>query len=178
MNTENKIKLLIIEDDIDECRAFSDYISGRDDIELVGMTNSSTEGINYFKNYKIDAVILDIELQHGKGSGIEFIENLKSQNISYEPMIVVISNTIGKRIYNFLHNNKIEYIFYKGEQDYTQEKVIKLILSLAPYSSSKNHPIVNIGDKVIDLKTEREKNVSSKINKILDDLRNSREDAG
>jgi len=170
LNTGSKRKLLIIEDDVAECQAFSNYIKNRDDIELVGMTNSSMEGINYLKNYRIDAVILDIELQQGIGSGIEFIENLNRQKLAHEPMIVVISNSIGNRLYKFLHSNKIEYIFYKGEQDYSQEKVIRLILSLAPYSDNRNPAIVNIGSEVVNLENEYEKKLSSKINKMLDEL--------
>ena len=171
MGTNVKIKILLIEDDINECNAFAKHIKTREDVELIGTTNSSSEGINYLKNYKVDAVILDIELQHGKGSGIEFIEELNNMKLNYIPMIVVISNNLGSRVYNFLHSHRIEYIFYKGEEDYSQEKVINTIISLTPYCNNTKPTIVKMGSETIDLKDEYETIVSNKINKVLDDLR-------
>ena len=43
------MKILIIEDDIDDCNRFVNCIKERKDIELVGITDSDTEGLKYVK---------------------------------------------------------------------------------------------------------------------------------
>ena len=52
------MKILIIEDDIDDCNRFVNCIKERKDIELVGITDSDTEGLKYVKlkhyRFKID----------------------------------------------------------------------------------------------------------------------------
>jgi len=174
MVTESKKRILIIEDDVDECQKFAKHIKTREDIELVGITNSSEEGISYLKNYQIDAVILDIELQYGEGSGIEFIENLNNEKLKHRPMIVIVSSNIGENTYSFLHSNKVDHIFYKGQKGYSQEKVVNLIMSLLPYSKNNNPKIIKIANEVINIEDEYEIKVSSKINKMLDDFRNFR----
>ena len=71
------MKLLLIEDDKRECEKFKNIVDKRDDIEFVGITNSSEEGLKILKNNRIDAIILDLELNAGKGSGFELLQNIK-----------------------------------------------------------------------------------------------------
>lgn len=69
------MKVLLVEDDEIECAIYKEIIKNKEDIKLVDSTNSSKEAIKYVKNYKPDAVILDLELTNGEGSGFEFIED-------------------------------------------------------------------------------------------------------
>ena len=43
------MKILIIEDDVNDCNSFINCIKQRDDIELVAVTDSDIEGLKYVK---------------------------------------------------------------------------------------------------------------------------------
>ena len=103
------MKLLLIEDDDEECVEYKKIIENNDNIKLVAITNSSSVAIKYVNSYKPDGIILDLELNNGEGSGIDFIENIKKQNIEKFPKIVVTTNIYSDSVYNFLHKNKVDF---------------------------------------------------------------------
>lgn len=155
------LKVMLIEDEVDECNRYKDIIDKRDDINLVAVTNSSTKAIEYLKYYKPDAVILDLELNKGEGSGFEFIENLAKQNINKRPNVVVTTNVCSDSVYDFCHKNKIDFIFYKKQINYSQEKVLDTLLLLNDY---ENEQAVKYE---VDEKAEENKTME-KINKELE----------
>lgn len=132
------IKVLLVEDDIDECNKYKTISDKRSDINLVATTNSSTKAIEYLKYYKPDAVILDLELNKGEGSGFEFIENIVKQSVTKRPNIVVTTNVCSDSVYDFCHKNKIDFIFYKKQVNYSQEKILNTLLLLNGYENEKN----------------------------------------
>lgn len=56
------ISILLVEDDKDTCTLFENYIKTRHDVTLVGITNSSSEALEYTKKLLPNAIILDLEL--------------------------------------------------------------------------------------------------------------------
>ena len=60
------MKILIIEDDINDCNNFINCIKNRNDIELVGLTDSDVEGLKYVKLKRPEGIILDLELNNSK----------------------------------------------------------------------------------------------------------------
>ena len=109
------MKLLLIEDDVSECNIYKKIADKRTDIEFVAITDSDIEGIKYVKQYQPDGIILDLELNKGNGSGtgFDFIEALNKLNLKDRPKIVVTTNICSDTVYDFLHQNKVEFIFYK-----------------------------------------------------------------
>ena len=74
------MKILIIEDDIDDCNRFVNCIKERKDIELVGRTDSDIEGLKYVKLKHPEGIVLDLELNNstsGNTDSLEFLLNLK-----------------------------------------------------------------------------------------------------
>lgn len=158
------MKVLLIEDDESECAEYKKIIENNDKVKLVATTNSSTQAIKYVNNYKPDGVILDLELNNGEGSGFDFIEKLKEQNLDKYPKIVVITNIYSDSVYNFLHKNKIDFIFYKSQVTYSRENVINTLLLLNAYEKP---------NKMIDFKSNNEEQkendkLAELINKELD----------
>lgn len=128
---ENKpMTMLLIEDDELECEKYKAYEEVNSNIKLVGMTNSSDKGLEYFKTYVPEAVIVDIELHKGQGSGLEFIENIKKNISEFRPIIVVITNASSTILYNKLHDDGVDLVFYKKQSDYSPKLVISTLLSL------------------------------------------------
>ena len=89
------MKILIIEDDIDDCNRFVNCIKERKDIELVGITDSDTEGLKYVKLKHPEGIVLDLELNNstsGNTDSLEFLLNLK--NIEFPSYAWIFSTAI------------------------------------------------------------------------------------
>lgn len=155
------MKILLVEDDVEECNKYKNISDKRNDINIVAVTNSSTKAIEYLKHYKPDAVILDLELHKGEGSGFDFIENMAKQNIAKRPNVIVTTNVCSDSVYDFCHKNRIDFIFYKKQANYSQEKVLDTLLLLSGYENEKT---VEYG---VDEKVEENK-IMEKINKELE----------
>jgi len=161
------MSILLIEDNEFECKAFKNYAENAENIKIIGITNSSDEGIEYFKTYTPEAIILDIELHKGQGSGIEFIEKIKDFTTEFTPIIIVTTNASSNILYNKLHDEGVDLIFYKKQKDYSPKLVVSALLSLRKSlykfnSSDKNEDIGR------ETKVEYEEKISNKINAELD----------
>lgn len=156
------MKVLLVEDDEIECAIYKEIIKNKEDIKLVDSTNSSKEAIKYVKNYKPDAVILDLELTNGEGSGFEFIEDLKKLKLNKKPKIVVTTNIYSDSVYNFLHKNKVDFIFYKNQVNYSHNNVLNILLLLNEYEEPNKLEKIEL-----DNNSENEK-LSNLINNELD----------
>jgi DNA-binding NarL/FixJ family response regulator len=157
------MKILLIEDDKTECDIYEKIASKKEDIKLVAITNSSSNAIKYVNKYKPDGIILDLELNNGEGSGFEFIENLKEQNLNKYPKIVVTTNICSDAVYNFLHKNQIDFIFYKNQSTYSHENVLKTLLLLNSYEKP-----TKMADFSNDDTEKNEEKLSNLINEELD----------
>lgn len=158
------MKLLLIEDDVNECNIYKKIAEKRTDIKFVAMTDSDIEGLKYVKQYEPDAVILDLELNKGKasGTGFNFIEELNKLKLINRPKIIVTTNICSDAVYDFLHQNKVEFIFYKKQNNYSQENVINTILLLKGYNKN------NVITEIIQNDNPEEDGIAEKINKELD----------
>ncbi len=156
------MRILLVEDDINECRIYKNIIKNRTDVELISTTNSSIKAIEDFQTYKPDAVILDLELNDGEGSGFDFIEKIQKQCNTKLPKIVVTTNIHTNAVYDFCHRNNIDFIFYKKQKNYSQEKIINTLLLLKDYNSN-----IEVSDIKLNEETLKD-NILNKINKELD----------
>ncbi len=140
---DKPMSLLLIEDDELECQNYKNYIESIEGVKLVETTNSSEKGIEYFNLYVPEAIILDIELHNGQGSGLEFIERIKEHIKEFKPIIVVITNASSNILYDKLHYEGVDLIFYKKQTDYSPKLVISSLLSLRKilyrYNNNKNN---------------------------------------
>lgn len=147
MSLEKPMPLLLIEDDVSECVKFKDCANRRTDITFVGMTGSSLEGINCVKSRLPEGIILDLELNKGKGSGLQFLTDLKTVELSLHPIVVVTTNSPSEIVYNHVHDNGAALVFYKRKSDYSPDMVLNHLLVLRKSLYSMN------GDLPDDLQT-------------------------
>ena len=113
MSKNGIINILLVEDDIQDCKIIKDYVDARDDVKLVKIANSSKEAIKDIKVYVPDVIILDIELNNGEGSGLQVLEQIKELNLDVKPVIVITTNISSKTVYTYAHNNGADLIFHK-----------------------------------------------------------------
>lgn len=157
------VKVILIEDDENECEKYKRIVENRNDIQIVAITNSSTEAIKLTSNYKPDAVILDLELNKGEGSGFDFIQKVKELKLDKYPKIVVTTNIYSDSVYSFLHKSKIDFIFYKNQENYSHENVLNTLLLLKEYDNSNRAITAKQTDK-----DEGDEKLTNLINKELD----------
>lgn len=159
------MKLLLIEDDKETCQKFKIIEDNRDDINFIEITDSDIIALEIIKNNTIDGIILDLELNKGSGNsnGFLFLDELRKLNLKRMPKIVVTTNVCSDSVYEYLHDNGIDLIFYKKQANYSPENVINTLCLLRGYNSNK------INDKLNIPKKENNKDlISEKINKELD----------
>lgn len=164
---EKSMKLLLIEDDNKECEKFRKIAEKRENIEFIGITNSATEGLKMLKNNVPDGIILDLELNAGQGSGFEFLQKLKELKLKAIPKIVVTTNVYSDSVYDYLHENKVDFIFYKKQESYSIENVINTLLLLKGYTDN-SYALITDKNEDGEENTETMKIISDKINKELD----------
>ena len=161
------MKLLLIEDDTIEYNKFRELAQRRNDIEFIGITNSATEAIKYVRKYMPEGIILDLELHYGEGDGFQFLQGLKKLKLSVRPKVVVTTNVCSGSVYDYLHEQKVDFIFYKKQEKYSVEHVINTLLLLKDYKDEnvKNNSL-NIPEE--DNQEEISKMISERINTELD----------
>ncbi len=127
------MKILIIEDDINDCNNFVNCIKSRKDVELVALTDSDIEGLKYVKLKHPEGIVLDLELNNsiiGNTDSLEFLSNLKKLNLNYQPIIIVTTHVNSKRTYDILHRNGVDLILYKDHPNYSCDYVLNKFLNL------------------------------------------------
>ena len=127
------MRILIIEDDVNDCNNFINSVKNRNDIEIVGMTDSDIEGLKYVKLRHPEGIILDLELNNsisGNTDSLGFLSELKKLNLNYDPIIIVTTHINSKRIYNMVHKNGADIILYKNHPRYSADYVLNKFISL------------------------------------------------
>ena len=131
-NMESKpMKILIIEDDIEDCNNFINCIKNRKDVELVALTDSDIEGLKEVKLKRPEGIVLDLELNNsttGHTDSLEFLSNLRKINLNYQPIIIVTTHVNSKRTYKILHRNGVDLILYKDHPNYSCDYVLNKFL--------------------------------------------------
>ena len=139
------MKILLIEDDIDECNNLIECVKKRKDIELVGITDSDTEGLKLARINKPEGIILDLELNNstsGNSDSFEFIDKVKKLNTNYKPIIIVTTHISAKRTYDILHRKGVEIIMYKNHPGYSYDKVLNKLITFREVEPNKNVDIL------------------------------------
>ena len=162
---DNKIKIILLEDNDTESKSFQDFVNKRNDIELINITKSSNEAITLVKKHSPNVIILDLELHDGHGSGFDFLNNLKKLSLNYKPLIIVTTNIVSSVIYDRLHKDLVDLIFYKKQQDYSPKLVIDTLLLLVQKPIINN--TINTRPKTDD-SNEKDLELCNRINNQLD----------
>ena len=141
----NPMKILIIEDDTNETNDFIKNSKKRNDIEIIGITDSDIEGLKYVKTKHPEGIVLDIELNNsttGNMDSLEFLTELEKLNLNYKPIVIVTTHVNSKRTYNIYHREGAEIILYKDNPNYSSDYVFNKFLSLRDLKPKKTVEIL------------------------------------
>lgn len=130
---KNKLKVLIVEDDENDCKALAAEVNAHPDrLCLDGVLKSSNEALDFIRTRKPHAVILDLELQDGSGDGLDLLEKLQSILIYPKPYIVVNTNSASKITRSTAKKLGADYEFAKWQRGYSPKMVIEQLLRVMP----------------------------------------------
>ena len=164
---DKPIRILIIEDDELECERYKKFEETNSNVKIIGITNSSNEGLKLFNAYTPDATIVDIELHKGQGSGLDFIENIRNSEDKFKPIIVVTTNAFSTILYNKLHDDGVDLVFYKKQLDYSPKLVVSTLFSLRKslYKYNNERLFLEQNEETLEKRNNR---ISNKIETELD----------
>lgn len=138
------MKILIIEDDVNDCNDFLECVKKREDIKIVGITDSDIEGLEYVISKKPEGIVLDLELNNsstGNTDSLQFLAQLDKLNLGYRPIVIVTTHVNSKRTYNILHRSGVDIILYKDHPRYSSDNVLNTFINLReaePKNTAKN----------------------------------------
>lgn len=161
------MKILIIEDDINDCNNFIECIKQRKDVELVGITGSDIDGLKYVKTEKPEGIVLDIELNNstsGNTDSLEFLSNLKKLKLNYEPIVIVTTHVNSKRTYDIFHRKGVDLILYKDHPKYSCNHVLNQFISLRKAFITEDTSTIE------EIFEDKEKKISYYINQELEQI--------
>ncbi len=87
--SDNKINVLIADDNKDFCDILEEYLLTQDDVKILGISKDGFEALEMIKEKQPDVLILDIIMPHLDGLGV--LERLNSTDLEKYPKIIVLS---------------------------------------------------------------------------------------
>ncbi|MCL2019941.1 MAG: response regulator [Oscillospiraceae bacterium] len=128
---EKNFKILLVEDDINECKAIAQYADKVGGVRIVDITNNIERALTVVVDCMPDAIILDIELHRGHGNGLLFMEKLNNKTeIVFRPYILVTTNNSSQITHDYARGVGADFIMSKYQEDYSAESVIDFLLSM------------------------------------------------
>lgn len=171
MSLRIAMPLLLVEDDISESLRFQEHIKSRSDVRLVGATASSTNGLELVKRHLPEAVILDLELRHGEGSGVSFLAGLQTMQLPFRPLVVATTNITSETILDHVREFGMDFVFSKSQVDYEPKLIVDFVLDLRPTVQKRNRTELEqlrLDFAMLESKEERKQRVMDKIEHEMD----------
>lgn len=125
-----RINLLVIEDDAATCSAYDEYCKNRDDIFLIGTSAHSGEALKITEEFQPNAVVLDLELTYGSGSGMDYLLGFDRLRLTAKPYVLVVTNNISQTTYSAVRHMGADLIIAKSQPDYSVEYVVNFLRSI------------------------------------------------
>lgn len=130
---QDRIKLLIVEDNLEMCEILKDFFRITPEIDLCGIAHNGQEALHQIFLVEPDVVLLDIIMP--TLDGISVLERLKESNLDKKPCIIVASAISQESITNRALSLGASYYMIKP---YNLSDLLSRII-LITSSTPKNH---------------------------------------
>lgn len=124
---ERELNVLLIEDDTSVCKRFAEYSDLTEGISIIAVTNNSHRALELVNEYLPDAIILDLELNLGKGNGVLFLKELHSLPLPFKPYILVTTNNSSAITYDYVRQLGADFIMSKHQDDYSEKNALEFL---------------------------------------------------
>lgn len=131
------LTVLLVEDDPIACGAFLGYADELEDVKLVGVTNNATKAMQDIQDYLPHAVILDLELHQGSGSGLDVLRGIRSATLPVNPYVLVTTNNSSSVTYEYARQLGADFILSKHQADYSERVALDFLRMMGSVIQSK-----------------------------------------
>ncbi len=166
---KHDLSILIVEDNPETCARFTEYTDYTSGLFIVGITNNAYRAMELVKETQPDAIILDLELNHGKGNGLFFLQNLKSADIPFKPYILVTTNNTSSTTYDYARQYGTDFIMSKHKDDYSEKQAIeflKMMKEIIQNNITKQHSSYTTTESPVQYEKRIKKRISMEIDKV------------
>lgn len=161
---DNTLTVMLVEDEEDTCTQITGYADSKENINIVKVTNHSEDAYNYTINNLPDAIILDLELHQGGGSGLDFLEKLSTTFGMYKPFILVTTHNTSELIYKQVRALGADFIFQKYSKDYTFKSPIDFLLIMKnTIINNRKVRLMQGSDYIIELEEQLRQNIEKEL---------------
>lgn len=168
MKRPKKMRILLVEDDVKEVARFKDYFKNVEDAEISGIAGSPAEALRLARFAPPDAVVLDLELREGDGTG--FLDGIKAMDLPYRPFILTTTRTSSPITLQFVRRNGSDFIIDKMAPGYEEEGpriVLDFLRKMRPHFDD---PLTEESGALVDVAAERRKNLRHAISRELGEI--------
>lgn len=138
----DKLTIILVEDEPSICKIFEENIEASDDMLLLNVTNNEKEALEYINDYMPNVVILDLELHHGSGNGLNVLKGINETiDIELRPYTVITTNNISAVTYDCARELGADYIFSKYQEGYSEKGVLDFLRLMKTAIMNKQHII-------------------------------------
>lgn len=162
---ENILSILIVEDDKSAANELKNEIAKHDNLRLVDVTSNSSDALRLVRFHLPNVVILDLELHHGGGNGLIFLNELKKMPIDHSPFILITTHNMSDVTLEQARELGADWTLAKYEAGYCASYVIENIFLLWTAIIKKNTAISPWPDIT---PAEREQLIEKRIHRELD----------
>lgn len=124
---DNPLTILLVEDEATICKNFVKYAATLDDVSIVSVTNDSAKALQDVQDYLPNAIILDLELHKGSGSGLDVLRGIKDMKLDRLPYILITTNNTSSVTYEYARRLGADYIISKHQADYSEQKTLDFL---------------------------------------------------
>lgn len=121
------LDIMIIEDDTTACKRFTEYIEQYGDLSITTITNNSYRAIELLQEQLPEAIILDLELNEGKGNGLLFLQEMKRKSLPFKPYILVTTNNSSAVTHDYVRQLGADFIMSKHQEDYSEHSALDFL---------------------------------------------------
>lgn len=137
----NRIRLLLVEDNREQCMDFRSAIQASHTFELYGETGSEQTALSILKKGQTDVLILDLELE--EGNGLHLAAELRKLPIK-QPLVIVTTNTTSSATLQYLrHEIEADFTFQKNNTSYSARQILDVITKIYKFHCSSNPKIAD-----------------------------------
>lgn len=124
---KEKLEILLVEDDPETCAEFAELIYDTDELILIGVTNNDSKALDYIRDSQPDVVILDLELHHGSGNGLNVLNNMRNIELKKRPYMLITTNNSSTFTYESARTLGADFIMSKHQENYSVSGVLDFL---------------------------------------------------
>lgn len=124
---ERILHIMIIEDDTNACKHYTKYIEEYKELSITTITNNSYRALELLSEQFPEAIILDLELNTGKGNGLLFLQELKRKLLPFKPYILVTTNNSSSITHDYVRQLGADFIMSKHQDGYSEHTALDFL---------------------------------------------------